>query len=97
MGCIDVAGEGREARRQIGEIEAKTRELEKQLKRFEIALEDLPQALEELEARSEAEQNARQKVQYANYNWQGVLKAGEEFGQCTRSLRRLGHKTENRA
>jgi DNA repair exonuclease SbcCD ATPase subunit len=79
MGCIDVAGEGREARKQSGELDAKTRELEKQLKRFEIALEELPRAFEELEARSEAEQSAKQNLQIATHNWQSVLDAGDNL------------------
>jgi DNA repair exonuclease SbcCD ATPase subunit len=82
VGCIDVAGEGREVRRQTNELDAKTRELEKQLKRYEIALEALPQAFEELEARSEMEQDAKQKLQFAQHNWQSALDAGEDLDEA---------------
>ena len=82
VGCIDVASENREARRQSGELDAKTRELEKQLKRFDIALENLPQAFEELETRSKAEHDARRKLQFAEHNWQSVLDAGEDLDEA---------------
>jgi DNA repair exonuclease SbcCD ATPase subunit len=47
-----------------------------------VALEELPQAFEELEARSEMQQDAKQKLQFAQHNRQSVVDAGEDLDEA---------------
>ena len=77
VGCIEIAGEGEEARKQSAELDGKKRALEHQLKPFDISWENLPEAFDELEARNAKEENANQQLLAAHNQWQSTLNAGE--------------------
>jgi len=79
VGCIEIAGEGSEARKQNAELDAKKRALEHQLKSFGIEWQNLPEAFDELEARNTAEESANQQLQAAHNQWQSTLDAGESL------------------
>lgn len=85
VGCIEIAGEGVEARKQTAEQDAKKRALENQLKPFGIGWEDLPDAFDELEARSQAEESAIQQLQAAQNQWQSTQDAGESLEEARES------------
>lgn len=86
IGCLEVVGGGREARKQQSEIETKARSLESQLKPYEVTWQQLPAAFDELEARSQTLSFIAQELQSLQSQYQGALEGGENLEETRAKL-----------
>ncbi len=86
IGCLEVVGAGREARKQQSEIEAKARSLESQLKPYEVTWQQLPSAFDGLEARSQTLSSITQELQSLQSQYQDALEGGENLEETRAKL-----------
>jgi hypothetical protein len=89
IGCLEVVGAGREARKQQSEIEAKARSLESQLKPYEVTWQQLPSAFDGLEARSQTLSSITQNCNHCKVNIK-THGRGRKPGRDTGQISRLG-------